>query len=425
MPELPEVENFRQLLLPFVGDELTMKIVGDHPRVKIDELVEALSKKENKKVLCADVLRRGKQICLVLSIANTMKYLFLHMGMTGRIRVYGKSENWGERKDGETAGHAEVPLEDETTPPKFTYVVFSSPTSDYTAYFCDPRKFGSAYVADDIIDLESLAPDALTCTDRKIIDGHILPALTNQRLGIKAILLDQKRAVSGVGNWVADEVLYQCKIHPDQTKLSDQESSTLYKKLHEIVSIAVKSLKDDSSYPESWLFHYRWTGKKSGKDAEGRSISFITSGGRTTAIINTMQKLYARSTPCKASAGKKNKTKTHEMVSSPTRDINFDQNQLKTSDSSIKSKMTPRTKSKTVHNTNVADNATESLTRISSHKHGSIERNESKAESKRMREVTTESAKTKQRKVPKIEVAERKIILRRTSPRIKTEKNKR
>ena len=425
MPELPEVENFRQLLLPFVGDELTMKIVGDHPRVKVDELVEALSKKKKKKVLCTDVLRRGKQICLVLSIANTMKYLFLHMGMTGRIRVYGKSENWGERKDGETAGHAEVPLEDETTPPKFTYVVFSSPTSDYTAYFCDPRKFGSAYVADDIIDLESLAPDALTCTDRKIIDGHILPALTNQRLGIKAILLDQKRAVSGVGNWVADEVLYQCKIHPDQTKLSDQESSTLYKKLHEIVSIAVKSLKDDSSYPESWLFHYRWTGKKSGKDAEGRSISFITSGGRTSAIINTLQKLYSRNTPSKTSSIKKTKVKKEIAtdLSSPIAVVSVDEQK--------KNAPTSRTKVRSKTNSSKAVDKAEmevkSMTSTidSSRKKRSTPQTES-SRTKTVSDLGTKDASSKikrQRVAGNKVVSDYKVTSQRKSPRLSADKS--
>ena len=31
---------------------------------------------------------------------------------------------------------------------------------------------------------------------------------------IKAVLLDQERVVCGVGNWVADEVLFQSGIHP-------------------------------------------------------------------------------------------------------------------------------------------------------------------------------------------------------------------
>jgi formamidopyrimidine-DNA glycosylase len=299
MPELPEVESFRQLLLPLVGNVLEIQLVGDHNRVKVDELVGTNSSTDC--CMCTDILRRGKQICLVLSVSKSTKYMFLHMGMTGRIRVYGRPENWGERKEDATnVGHAELSEEEESSPPKYTYIIFSSPNANYTAYFCDPRKFGSAYLSNDLTDLHSLAPDALTCTDHETIQGHILPALTNQRLGIKAILLDQKRAVSGVGNWVADEVLYQCCTHPDQTKLVSNEAETIQQKLHEIMSIAVQSLENGESYPSHWLFHYRWTGKKNTKDANGRSITFITSGGRTTAVIASLQKLYARNTLLKS-----------------------------------------------------------------------------------------------------------------------------
>ena len=402
MPELPEVENFRQLLLPLVGDALQMELKGDYPRVKVDELIGTNSKKETKKVDCTDILRRGKQICLVLSIKKTKKYLFLHMGMTGRIRVYGKSENWGDKKENRSSGHSEVPLlDDETLPPKYTCLIFTSPKSNYTAYFCDPRKFGSAYLANDLTDLESLAPDALTCTNRNIIEDQILPALTNQRLGIKAVLLDQKRAVSGVGNWVADEVLYQCKMHPDQTKLDKDESTLIYEKLHDIVSIAVQSLKDDCSYPEHWLFHYRWTGKKSGKDAEGRSISFITSGGRTSAIINALQKLYARNTPSKKQSISKKRNGHVEAELTPDVSIptevrsDSDQNQKKKRDSSNKASISSNAKSSSV------GNIKEDL-------------------SLRKRKIKTESSNMKRQKVNVNESGEHKVVSRRQSPRLKT-----
>jgi formamidopyrimidine-DNA glycosylase len=299
MPELPEVESFRQLLLPLIGDKLEIQSIGDHPRVMINELVDVTS--SDKSYKCTDVLRRGKQICIVLSVGRSVKYMYLHMGMTGRIRVYGKAENWGEMKENTMVGHPDLSETDENSPPKYTYITFSSPKTNYTAYFCDPRKFGSAYLSNELTDLHSLAPDALTCTDLDAIRNRVLPALTNQRLGIKAILLDQKRAVSGVGNWVADEVLYQCCTHPDQTKLVINEAEAIHRKLHEILSTAVQSLENGESYPSHWLFHYRWTGKKSTKDASGRSITFITSGGRTTAIIASIQKLYARNNVLKPS----------------------------------------------------------------------------------------------------------------------------
>jgi formamidopyrimidine-DNA glycosylase len=300
MPELPEVEHFRQLLLPLVTSSehdgercnIRIEIVGDNHRILLtaDDLAQVYC--------CTDVLRKGKQLCLVLNAksSNATKYLYLHMGMTGRIRVEGRAENWGGKKlNGEVVQtDIKTTVADESFPPMYTYLIFTS--NNHTAYFCDPRKFGSCYLADDLSDLDILAPDALTCKDLAIIENQILPRFANQRLGIKAVLLDQKRAVSGVGNWIADEVLYQCQMHPDQCQLSQPEAAVLWQTLQSVVAAAVEALRNESHYPDTWLFSYRWTKKKTTKDALGRTITFLTSGGRTSAIVASLQKLRIRST---------------------------------------------------------------------------------------------------------------------------------
>ena len=422
MPELPEVENFRQLLLPFVDHELTVEVKGDHPRIKVDEFSNAHSREASGKLVCTDVLRRGKQICLVLSRSRAIKYMYLHMGMTGSIRVRGKAENWGEKKE---SGPSDAPLDSDPWPPKYTCIIFASPTTNYTAYFCDPRKFGSAYIANDLTDFESLAPDALTCSDPTIVDGHILPSITNQRLGIKAILLDQKRAVSGVGNWVADEVLYQCKMHPDQTKLDACEAAAIYEKLHDIVCVAVQSLKEDRSYPENWLFHYRWTGKKSGKDAEGRSISFITSGGRTSAIINTLQKLYSRNTPSKTSSIKKTKVKKEIAtdLSSPIAVVSVDEQK--------KNAPTSRTKVRSKTNSSKAVDKAEMEVKSMTSTIDSSRKKRSKpqTESSRTKTVSDLGTKDASSKIKRQRVAGNKVVSdykvtsQRKSPRLSADKS--
>ena len=422
MPELPEVENFRQLLLPVVDHELTVEVKGDHPRIKVDEFSNAHSREASGKLVCTDVLRRGKQICLVLSRSRAIKYMYLHMGMTGSIRVHGKAENWGEKKE---SGPTDVPLDSDPWPPKYTCIIFASPTTNYTAYFCDPRKFGSAYIANDLTDFESLAPDALTCSDPTIVDGHILPSITNQRLGIKAILLDQKRAVSGVGNWVADEVLYQCKMHPDQTKLDACEAAAIYEKLHDIVCVAVQSLKEDRSYPENWLFHYRWTGKKSGKDAEGRSISFITSGGRTSAIINTLQKLYSRNAPSKTSSIKKTKVKKEiaSDLSSPIAVISVDEQKKNTPTSRTK------VQSKTISSKAVDKAEMEVKSMTSTIDSSRKKRSKPQTESSRTKTVSDLGTKDASSKIKRQRVAGNKVVSdykvtsQRKSPRLSADKS--
>lgn len=174
--------------------------------------------------------------------------------------------------------------------------------------FCDPRKFGKCMLSKDLSSsFEELAPDALllfqdvVCHDddssSKSKYQHALQQLTNKNTGIKSLLLDQRRAVSGVGNWVADEVLYQIQIHPDQKFLSRTQAAKLLIKLHSILTTAVDCLAMGQPYPATWLFHYRWTKKAAGEDATGKSLTFVKSGGRTSAIVLPDQQLQVSQEP--------------------------------------------------------------------------------------------------------------------------------
>ena len=171
--------------------------------------------------------------------------------------------------------------------------------------FCDPRKFGKCELSDTMASFDDLAPDAfLDCApSENTVD--IIAKIEGQSLGIKALLLDQKRAVSGVGNWVADEVLYQTAIHPDQSYLTHDQSTTVIQSLYEICKCAVECLDLGKPYPANWLFPYRWTKKKAGRDGEGRPLFFLKSGGRTSAIVQSVQKLRKSQKPKNASAAKK------------------------------------------------------------------------------------------------------------------------
>jgi formamidopyrimidine-DNA glycosylase len=200
-------------------------------------------------------------------------------GMTGSIVSPGTPMGWGHE--------GRIDKQEETFPTKYAYLLLE--TDDYRACFSDPRKFGKTELRTDLTPLEELAPDALEGHPEPIIDN-----IVQKSLGIKTLLLDQKKACAGVGNWVADEVLYQCGLHPDQSFLSLTEASTLVNAMQSILREAVKCLSDHVPYPADWLFPYRWTKKKAGKDGQGRSITFLKSGGRTSAIIAAKQRLYKR-----------------------------------------------------------------------------------------------------------------------------------
>ncbi|PIN06872.1 DNA-(apurinic or apyrimidinic site) lyase [Handroanthus impetiginosus] len=116
-------------------------------------------------------------------------------------------------------------------------------------------------------------------------------SLSNKKIGIKALLLDQS-FISGIGNWVADEVLYHARIHPLQTtsSMSKESCETLRKCINEVIKKAIEVGADSSQFPSNWIFHFRE--KKSGKAfVDGKEIGFITAGGRTTAYVPELQKL--------------------------------------------------------------------------------------------------------------------------------------
>jgi formamidopyrimidine-DNA glycosylase len=332
MPELPEVEQFRRLLETLVSDKECLRL----ERHSLDKKPprKFLSDEEIHLINDADYLvvqarRKGKQLCLTIQPkkkkinkstvddSQQTRYLFIHMGMTGTISIPTYIPKLKEVK------HTM------DFPPPYTYLHFSVGSNQ--ACFSDPRKFGSVLLKDSDEEFNELAPDAWTdlnvtallqkstkdqqnssnggdtstCVVSCPTTAGILEKLTGQSMGIKAMLLDQKRVVCGVGNWVADEVLYQCEMHPDQNYLNSTQAQTLLLKLHSILNEAISCLHVDKDFPSDWLFHYRWSNKGNGttsKDSKGKTITFVTSGGRTSAIVASIQKKRAGQKPSQTPA---------------------------------------------------------------------------------------------------------------------------
>jgi formamidopyrimidine-DNA glycosylase len=115
--------------------------------------------------------------------------------------------------------------------------------------------------------------------------------LRRRHAPIKAVLLDQG-LFAGVGNWIADEVLYQAGIRPDRTasSLRPAEVRRLRSRLLSIVRRAVAVDADSDRFPRSWLFHHRWGRDQSARTAAGEKITHATIGGRTTAWVPSRQR---------------------------------------------------------------------------------------------------------------------------------------
>src|SRR5437870_10280969 len=109
---------------------------------------------------------------------------------------------------------------------------------------------------------------------------------------VKAVLLDQSFS-AGVGNWIADEVLYQARIDPRRRThtLTPAEVGRLRARLRAVVATAVRVGADSDRFPAQWLFHRRWSKRaRSPMTVRGERIRYLTVGGRTTAWVAEVQR---------------------------------------------------------------------------------------------------------------------------------------
>ena len=103
----------------------------------------------------------------------------------------------------------------------------------------------------------------------------------------------------GIGNWVADEVLYQARLHPEQysNTFTSEQVQRLHDSIMSICTTACETLADSAQFPETWLMKYRWDKGKKGADANvlpnGEKIVHLKVGGRTSAIVPSVQKKTA------------------------------------------------------------------------------------------------------------------------------------
>ena len=121
--------------------------------------------------------------------------------------------------------------------------------------------------------------------------ARFVAALREWKTPIKAVLLDQGFS-AGVGNWIADEVLYQARIAPARRAdmLSAAEARRLRVTIRAVMRRAVGARSDSDHFPRGWLFHYRWGKQADARTARGERITYTTVAGRTTAWVPAVQR---------------------------------------------------------------------------------------------------------------------------------------
>ena len=186
MPELPEVETVKNVLIPIIKDKKILSI-----DVKRKTTIQG-----DEKVFCSslegetfkDITRIGK--FLIFHLTNN-KVLISHLRMEGKYYEF---------------------LENEPDS-KYARVVFHL-NNGHKICYDDSRCFGIMILSDEDHyqkekEIAKLGPEPFNVNDV----SFLLKKNKNKRLPIKSTLLDQS-LMTGLGNIYVDEVLYASNIHP-------------------------------------------------------------------------------------------------------------------------------------------------------------------------------------------------------------------
>ena len=256
MPELAEVEHSRKQWDAGL-DQIVLDVAIARPEIRVfrDTDTQALRRQVvGKRFIGSEA--RGKQMLFHFSEGV---WLGVHLGMSGELR----------RED-----HPDYP------PRKHDHLVLKQ--AGHALVFEDQRHFGRVrfHQGDEPPAWwQQLAPSVLSkeFTQKRLT--HFLQR--RRRTPIKSVLLMQEH-FPGVGNWMADEILWRARLHPSAPagEIDAAQTRRLWQQVRWVSRTAIRIISDDWTYPKSWLFAHRW-------EAGGQcprcqtDLARATVGGRT------------------------------------------------------------------------------------------------------------------------------------------------
>lgn len=233
MPELPDVEIFRQYLQSTALHRTIEKVRVEAPEMLGDVSASRLQERLAGNALGA-VRRHGKYL---FAAADSAGWLVLHFGMTGYLKAY---------RDPESApGHERL--------------VLDLADGYHLAYAC-PRKLGRidwCRTPEEFRKQEGLGPDPFGEGFGRAAFDELL---AGRRGSIKGLLMNQQ-AVAGIGNIYSDEILFQTGIHP-RTRAADlrERGGGLFDGMMAVLETAVACRVGERGWPEGWLLPRREPG---------------------------------------------------------------------------------------------------------------------------------------------------------------------
>ncbi|MFT5494919.1 MAG: formamidopyrimidine-DNA glycosylase [Kiritimatiellia bacterium] len=264
MPELPEVETWRRLAEQHVLGLTVQSVFAAQDEIIFDQTTAGTFKRALEGRVVTALKRKGKHLWMEL---DQRPWPYFHFGMSGSFEVY------RDPADRPTYCKAELTMED-----------------GVRLAYRNVRRIGKVRLWED----PTLVPPVSKLGFDPFLNMPTLAEfqaqLTRRKAPVKAVLLDQGFA-AGVGNWIADEILFQAGVHPEKrcNLLSDQEVKIIRSKMASIIKKAVDVSADAERFPKTWLFHHRWGKNPAAETVHGHRVAFITVGGRTTAFVPDLQ----------------------------------------------------------------------------------------------------------------------------------------
>jgi len=279
MPELPEVERGRRLAERVAAGRRIVRARPARDAIVYEGVSSARFRRAVTGRRVVAVRRWGKHIWFEL---DERPWPLFHFGMTGSFRTPGE-DPLRLTADGRRTFTSDWP-------PPFTKLRLELDDGGELV-MVNKRRLGR-------IRLRMDPPVEPPIADLGFDPLFALPSprsfaerMAGRTVTLKGLLLDQGFA-AGVGNWIADEVLYQARLDPRRraASLGDPEIRRMRNALGRIVRRAVHADADKRRFPRTWLVHDRWGKREMAQTSRGERIAFLTLAGRTTAWVPEVQR---------------------------------------------------------------------------------------------------------------------------------------
>jgi len=211
MPELPEVETVRRTLAPIIGRRIEYVDVTE-PRLRrriADDFAQRLAG-----LVIEDITRQGKYLLFRLSNGQS---LLAHLGMSGALL-----------------------LQPITTPRQPHDHVRLRLSGEMQLTFNDPRRFGLMRLGhlDELTELHNVGVDPLSQTFTVV---HLAALARGRKKPVKNLLMDQ-RALGGIGNIYANEILFRAGVRPSRQarRLTGSDLTRLLAATRAVLAAAIR-----------------------------------------------------------------------------------------------------------------------------------------------------------------------------------------